>query len=60
MNCQVVKEKKIGNSLQFAFIELDKREEAGHCVQSTTDGAVCMGTRKAFVGTDSAALQTEQ
>ena len=28
MSCQVIRDKKTGDSLQYAFIEFDKREEA--------------------------------
>lgn len=28
MSCQVIRDKKTGDSLQYAFIEFDKREDA--------------------------------
>lgn len=36
MSCQVIRDKKTGDSLQYAFIEFDKREEAEQVSPVTT------------------------
>jgi RNA recognition motif-containing protein len=34
MSCQVIRDKKTGDSLQYAFIEFDKREDAEQVCES--------------------------
>ncbi len=40
MSCQVIRDKKTGDSLQYAFIEFDKREDAEQvrCIDGMTSG----------------------
>lgn len=46
MSCQVIRDKKTGDSLQYAFIEFDKREDAE---QVCSSGIICTAPADEFL-----------
>jgi len=44
MSCQVIRDKKTGDSLQYAFIEFDKREDAEQVSSSQIYTGKCCGS----------------
>jgi hypothetical protein len=48
MSCQVIRDKKTGDSLQYAFIEFDRREDAEQvsCVRAREDAGLDNAIRR--------------
>jgi len=48
MSCQVIRDKKTGDSLQYAFIEFDKREDAEQVSFTFNYAGSCLEERLTF------------